>query len=60
MSGPRSPLTLLFATLGLAAVAHAEDDPARLFVSRCASCHTLPDKELRADRAWIGQVRDTA
>jgi hypothetical protein len=60
MNGPRSPLTLLAAALGLAAVAEAEEDAGHLFGARCVNCHTLPDRELRADRAWIGQVADTA
>jgi cytochrome c2 len=60
MNGPRSPLTLLAAALSLAAVAHADEDAGRLFEGRCVNCHTLPDRDLRADRAWIGQVADTA
>jgi hypothetical protein len=62
VSGPRSPLTLLAAVLGLAAAARAGEieDAGRLFNTRCASCHSIPDRELRGDRAWIGQVAGTA
>ena len=62
MNGPRSPLAILAAALGLAAVARAQEteDPGRIFHGRCASCHPLPDRELRGDRAWLGQVHETA
>lgn len=53
---------LLPAVLGLAAAVLADEveDAGRLFAARCANCHTLPDKSLKGDRAWIGQVERTA
>ncbi len=36
------------------------EDPARVFGERCASCHAVPDPDLRTDRAWLDQVRRTA
>ena len=52
----------LFALLLLSASAAAGEleDAGRLFEARCANCHTLPDRELRGDRAWISQVSSTA
>jgi hypothetical protein len=32
----------------------------KFFRGRCASCHTIPDLGLRADRAWLDQVNRTA
>jgi len=48
--------------VGLSALpTHGSDDPsAALFAERCASCHTLPDPAMEADRVWAGQVRRTA
>jgi len=62
VTGPRRPLTLLAAVLGLASVARADEieEAGVLFKTRCAGCHTLPDRELRGDRAWLGQIADTA
>ena len=62
MIGPRGPLMLLAAALGLAAVARADEveEAGKLFKARCASCHTVPDRELRGDRAWLGQIQETA
>jgi hypothetical protein len=59
VTGPRG---LLAAILGLATVAHADEieEAGVLFRIRCAGCHTLPDRELRGDRAWLGQIADTA
>jgi hypothetical protein len=37
----------------------ASDSPAELWAARCAACHTVPDPGLRADRAWLDQVRRT-
>jgi len=53
--------TLLSAAL-LAAAASAGDleEAGRLFHGRCASCHTIPDRTLAGDRAWLGQVPRTA
>lgn len=33
---------------------------AALFEERCATCHTVPDPEIRTDRAWLDQVHRTA
>ncbi|MGQ0612683.1 MAG: hypothetical protein ACT4PV_02880 [Planctomycetaceae bacterium] len=61
--------TLLLPLLGLAAAAglprasaqeQADLGAARLFASRCASCHTVPDPSLRTDRAWLDQVNRTS
>jgi len=30
------------------------------FRRQCASCHAVPDRALRTDRAWLDQVRRTA
>lgn len=51
-----------FLVLGLASFAYADEveEAGRLFQARCVNCHTLPDRDLRADRAWIGQVHRTA
>lgn len=44
--------------------AEAEDKPepevARMFKHRCASCHAVPDPDVRTDRAWLDQVKRTA
>jgi mono/diheme cytochrome c family protein len=41
-----------------------EPDPARqsarLFAKTCASCHVYPDASYATDRAWLGQVLETA
>lgn len=52
----------LAAALALTALAHADEveEAGRLFKARCANCHTVPDKDLAADRAWLGQVPRTA
>jgi len=34
--------------------------PAEIFRSQCASCHTVPDTRFATDRAWLEQVKDTA
>lgn len=31
-----------------------------LFATNCASCHVAPDPAYASDRAWIGQLRETA
>ena len=54
----RLPVAVL--CLAGAALADEVEDAGRLFAARCASCHTLPDKALKGDRAWIGQVERTA
>ena len=55
-------IRILVATLGLASLALADEieEAGQLFKARCASCHALPDRELKGDRAWLGQVPDTA
>jgi len=35
-------------------------DPAEVFRSRCASCHTVPDPRRASDAAWLGQIPETA
>jgi len=34
-------------------------DAAAHFTTRCASCHSVPYPGVRADRVWLGQVRET-
>lgn len=53
---------ILAATLALASLAVADEieEAGQLFKARCASCHTLPDRDLRGDRAWLGQIPETA
>ena len=46
--------------LSASAAAGEVEDAGSLFNARCANCHTLPDKELKGDRAWLGQVPRTA
>ena len=31
-----------------------------MFKARCAQCHTVPDPQVRTDRAWLDQVNRTA
>jgi mono/diheme cytochrome c family protein len=52
----------LLATALLAALAAADEleDAGRLFKAQCAGCHTIPDRELAGDRAWLGQLPKTA
>jgi hypothetical protein len=40
----------------------AEDHPgpAQVWAQSCATCHSVPDPALSADRTWTEQVRDTA
>jgi len=59
---PFRMLRTLAAALALAALAHADEveDAGRLFSDRCVKCHTLPDRDLAGDRAWLGQVPRTA
>lgn len=48
------------ALLAAAAAADEVEEAGQLFKARCASCHTVPDRELRGDRAWLGQIQETA
>ena len=34
-------------------------DPGQMFAKQCASCHTVPDPGLPADKVWMNQVRET-
>ena len=38
----------------------APGKPDELFRSRCISCHAPPDARFAVERAWLGQVLDTA
>ena len=40
--------------------AHAAPDVAKLFRDRCITCHQPPDPQFAVDRAWLGQIKDTA
>ena len=53
---------ILVATFGIASLALADEieEAGQLFKERCAACHAVPDKELKGDRAWLGQIPDTA
>ena len=59
-------LSLLALGGGLLELSHAKGgaptpaEVARLFKTRCASCHTVPDTRFATDRAWLGQVLETA
>lgn len=35
-------------------------DAATLFEQRCSNCHTVPDRAIATDRAWLDQVQRTA
>lgn len=52
----------IFAVLGLASLALADEieEAGQLFKERCAACHAVPDRDLKGDRAWLGQVPKTA
>jgi len=58
----KRPLGTLAAVLLLPLAARGDDgkEAQRIFETRCASCHTIPDPGLRGDRAWLGQVPRTA
>lgn len=49
--------TLPFRT---AASPAADENLAEIWSHRCASCHAVPDPEIRTDRAWLDQVHRTA
>jgi mono/diheme cytochrome c family protein len=53
---------MLFAAALLAAAAAADetDEAGRIFKARCAACHTVPDRGIAGDRAWLGQIPRTA
>ena len=52
-------LLVAAAWIGLPATNGAEPGIGQTFQQRCASCHTMPDLDLRTDRAWIRQVSET-
>lgn len=56
--------SLSLALAVLSSVGRAQDGgeskSARLFEKRCASCHTVPDLRFETDKAWLGQVLETA
>ncbi len=37
-----------------------KDSIGETFQARCASCHTIPDPEIRTDMAWLDQVNRTS
>ena len=43
-----------------AATAGDKDHFAKMFGSRCATCHTVPDPQVRSDLAWLDQVNRTS
>lgn len=38
----------------------AMEGAARLFKQRCAGCHVAPDVRFKTDKAWLGQIKQTA
>jgi mono/diheme cytochrome c family protein len=45
--------------------AHGDDawgpeQAAQLFAQSCSGCHAAPDPTFATDRAWLGQIADTA
>ncbi|MHC4972160.1 MAG: hypothetical protein ACYTG3_07495 [Planctomycetota bacterium] len=62
----RTPVVLPAALLGAIvlvppAASRGEGKSAgEVFQARCAGCHTVPDRALRTDRAWLDQVKRTA
>ena len=40
--------------------AKAAPSAGELYQSNCATCHPVPDLDFAVDRAWLGQVADTA
>ena len=32
----------------------------KVFQSRCATCHTIPDPSIRTDLGWLDQINRTA
>ncbi len=66
-----TPLALAPPALLLVAAAFPQDDEpkvtrelvaeaGKLFQRKCSSCHDQPDLDFAVDRAWLGQVHDTA
>ena len=35
-------------------------DVGKMFQARCANCHTVPDRKIRTDLAWLDQVNRTS
>lgn len=62
MRTPLPALALLLGAAWIGAPASAGESPdaAKLFTSRCASCHTVPDPAIRTDLAWLDQVNRTS
>lgn len=58
----------LLAVAAASAGAPAQEKPremsaaaaARLFREACATCHVVPDPAFATDRAFLGQIRETA
>lgn len=61
-------LLLSLAALGMAlqspgkpeTSAMTQQHAGELFASTCAGCHVAADPAFASDRAWIGQLRETA
>ncbi len=67
----RTLLTTATAALLGAALLQGGQDPSngiakqiaeagKMFRARCMNCHQPPDPDFAIDRAWLGQVKDTA
>ncbi|MBL4845242.1 MAG: hypothetical protein JKY65_06940 [Planctomycetes bacterium] len=59
------PLALVGVCGALLSFGSAQDskpasESAKLFEGRCATCHTVPDTRFATDKAWLGQVLETA
>ena len=42
------------------AIAKQIAEAGEMFRARCMDCHQPPDPDFAIDRAWLGQVQDTA
>jgi len=52
-------VVLVLASSSLAQHDKPKIQAAKLFASRCASCHTVPDPRVATDLAWLDQVKRT-
>jgi hypothetical protein len=41
-------------------VTHQAANVGEMFKKKCASCHVAPDLRFDVEKAWLGQVRETA
>ena len=43
-----------------AAPAQHSASAGEMFKKNCASCHITPDLRFKADKAWLGQIKETS